>query len=275
MTPEKFATLEVGDTIRDAADIDDMVIARREEGPPLTFWDAEGHRGASAPERWALVRPVDPVWSDERAQWMCRLGHVMQNTETGTLWRVISVRQGLGSRSYDLEDFEGERQQVSMWSLTLWRFVTYVPEGGRMPARAPDPELERLLDEEEAIAQTAEYVPTEEHKADVARLERWLIEEATRRDWCPDFERCLRDVNPDLHVKLGGRKLREGVAEITFRLRWTGDNETQNPMNQVDEAEIIQALRAHGLRLDAQFDSSRHAHFRVSNLRVNQVRQVP
>lgn len=51
----------------------------------------------------------------------------------------------------------------------------------------------------------------QKHRDDVERIGRWLIEEAQRREWCPDYDRLVEDVNERLNVTLPIR-LRHGTV---------------------------------------------------------------
>jgi hypothetical protein len=229
----------------------------------------------------------EPYWDEELNQWVCRVGDMMIRSSatmaTSERVEVVNARRAPSPHGpqiwhYTVELPSGTRETYRMDSQSMWQRAggerNFCPVCGQ-PDNIGDCNHERPKGPPvEVVQMHAVYVPTPEHKADVERIQSWLIREATERGWCPDFERCLRDVNPSLHVKFEGRKLQEGVAEVRFRVRWTGDEQTTRPMDSVDEAEIIQALRAMGLRHDTQFDSNRAAHFRVTTVRVEQIRQV-
>lgn len=107
----------------------------------------------------------------------------------------------------------------------------------------PDPELERLLDEEEAIAQRAHAAPApltvEQYETAFRLINDKLNNEAVYRGWCSDFEVFVDQVNAELPdgIKLNGRdRGYRGTLNISFEFSAGRNGESREGMMVVRDS---------------------------------------
>lgn len=107
----------------------------------------------------------------------------------------------------------------------------------------PDPELERLLDEEEAIAQRAHAAPApltvEQYETAFRLINDKLNNEAVYRGWCSDFEVFVDQVNAELPdgIKLDGRdRGYRGTLNISFEFSAGRNGESREGMMVVRDS---------------------------------------